>query len=101
MLQGKPAQGIDYQQVAKGTVDFSGADLKAVVDRAIEPTKLQEAIRSGRPTPLTTKDLLQACKLLRPQLANGLPQPKTMPCMPIKAGSTMMSCSISKSNESR
>ncbi len=65
LLQGKPATDIDYDQVANKTTEFSGADLKAVVDRAIE-AKLHEAIRSGRPTPLVTKDLLQTAKVVKP-----------------------------------
>ncbi len=65
LLQGKPAQDIDYDQVAAKTAEFSGADLKAVVDRAIE-SKLHEAIRSGRPSPLSTKDLLQTAKVVKP-----------------------------------
>lgn len=65
LLTGKPATDIDHAQVAAKTGDFSGADLKAVVDRAIE-AKLQEAIKSGRPTPLVTKDLLAASKSIKP-----------------------------------
>ncbi len=65
LLTGKPTTDIDHAQVAAKTGDFSGADLKAVVDRAIE-AKLQEAIKSGRPTPLVTKDLLAASKSIKP-----------------------------------
>ncbi len=65
LLEGKPVQDVDCQQVAAKTNDFSGADLKAVVDRAIE-VKLQEAVRTGRPTPLTTKDLLASVKIVKP-----------------------------------
>lgn len=65
LLTGKPATDIDHAQIAAKTGEFSGADLKAVVDRAIE-AKLQEAIKSGRPTPLTTKDLLTAAKNVKP-----------------------------------
>ncbi len=65
LLEGKPAQDIDHQQIASKTAEFSGADLKAVVDRAVEG-KLQEAIKTGRPTPLTTKDLLAAAKSVKP-----------------------------------
>ena len=60
-LQGKPQDAIDIPKVAKKLGEYSGADLKAIVDRAIE-AKLQDAIRTGRPTPLTTKDLLNAAK---------------------------------------
>ena len=65
LLVGKPTVDIDYNSIAAKSAEFSGADLKAVVDRAIE-AKLQEAIRSGRPTPLTTKDLLASLKLVKP-----------------------------------
>ena len=46
-------------------MDFSGADLKAVVDVAIED-KLGEAMKTGRPLPLSTKDLIAAVKRVRP-----------------------------------
>lgn len=63
--QGKPQADVDFAQVGKKTDGFSGADLKAVVDLAVEE-KLREAMRSGAPTPLTTKDLLQAAKRQKP-----------------------------------
>lgn len=65
LLAGKPMQEIDYSAVAKKTPDLSGADLKAVVDRAVE-TKLQQAIKTGKPTPITTKDLLASAKIVKP-----------------------------------
>ena len=65
LLEGKPVQDVDYAQISAKTSEFSGADLKAVIDRAIE-SKLQEAIKSGKPTPLTTKDLLAAAKSVKP-----------------------------------
>src|SRR5205823_5664879 len=40
---GKPQDRIDFAAVAKATTDYSGADLKAVVDRAVEG-KLKEAM---------------------------------------------------------
>lgn len=61
----KPLDNIDFHQVAKKTEQFSGADIKAVVDAAVE-AKLREAFRLGRPQPITTKDLLAAAKALRP-----------------------------------
>ena len=60
-LKDKPKESIDYKKLVSRTKDFSGADLKAVVDIAIEG-KLDEAIRKGRPMPLNTKDLLNAIK---------------------------------------
>jgi SpoVK/Ycf46/Vps4 family AAA+-type ATPase len=65
LLTGKPMNDVDYGVVANKTAEFSGADLKAVVDRAIE-AKLQEAIRTGRPSPISTNDLLASVKLLKP-----------------------------------
>ncbi len=64
MLKGKPAQNIDYDFIAKKTDGCSGADLKALVDVAIE-AKLREAMKQGVPTPLTTKDLQAALKGIR------------------------------------
>ncbi len=68
LLAGKPQDRIDTAAVAKKTDRFSGADLKAVVDRAIE-AKLDDALRSGVPEPLTTKDLLAAAKAQKPTTA--------------------------------
>ena len=61
----KPVAQIDFDQVARKTEGFSGADLKAVLDLAVEG-KLREAMKVGVPQPLTTKDLLAAAKALRP-----------------------------------
>jgi SpoVK/Ycf46/Vps4 family AAA+-type ATPase len=44
---------------------MSGADMKAVVDLTIE-AKLQEAMKTGTPQPIVTKDLLKAIKSVRP-----------------------------------
>ena len=65
MCTGKPVDDVDYNAVAKKTDGFSGADLKAVLDRAIE-VKLAEAMKAGIPKPLTTKDLLTAAAGVRP-----------------------------------
>jgi transitional endoplasmic reticulum ATPase len=64
-LAGKPQANVDFDAVAKATAEFSGADLKGVVDRAVEG-KLKEAMKAGIPTPLTTKDLTQAANGVRP-----------------------------------
>jgi ATP-dependent 26S proteasome regulatory subunit len=64
-LRGRPAGDIDYEHVAKRTDHFSGADLKAVVDVAVE-NKLREAMRAGAPQPLTAKDLLTAAATVKP-----------------------------------
>jgi len=61
LLASKPTDGVDVDKLAAKTEGFSGADLKGMVDQAIEG-KLAEAMRTGRPVPLTTKDLLAAAK---------------------------------------
>jgi transitional endoplasmic reticulum ATPase len=58
-LRGKPADDIDVDHLAKKSDGFSGADLRAVVDLAVE-AKLRQAMKSGVPKPLTTKDLASA-----------------------------------------
>jgi transitional endoplasmic reticulum ATPase len=64
-LAGKPLERIDYARLARETRDFSGADLKGLVDRVVE-RKLVEAMRLGIPAPLTTQDFLAALKETRP-----------------------------------
>lgn len=61
-LQGKPLGSIDYQDLAKKTESFSGADLEAVIDIAIED-KLASSMADGIPRPIETKDLLKAAKI--------------------------------------
>lgn len=65
LTRGKPVERLDLEKLGRKAEGFSGADLKAVVDVAIE-RKLGEAIRSGRPLPITTADLLEAMKGVRP-----------------------------------
>jgi ATP-dependent 26S proteasome regulatory subunit len=63
--KGKPVEEIDFDHLGKKAENFSGADLKAVVDVAIE-RKLQEALKTGIPKPLSTKDLAAAASTLKP-----------------------------------
>jgi SpoVK/Ycf46/Vps4 family AAA+-type ATPase len=65
LLKGKPVDEIDHEHLAKKTDGFSGADLKAVVEVAIE-NKLREAMKAGKPTPLTTRDLAGAISGIKP-----------------------------------
>ncbi|GAP97707.1 AAA family ATPase [Leptolyngbya sp. NIES-2104] len=65
LCKGKPVSDIDFDPIAKKAKDFSGADLKAIVDVAVE-RKLQEAMKTGRPQPLTTKDLINAVQAVKP-----------------------------------
>ncbi len=65
LCRGKPCETIDFDHLARKTEGFSGADMKAVVDVAVEE-KLRQAMRTGKPEPLSTKDLLSAAKSVRP-----------------------------------
>lgn len=64
-LKDKPVDNIDLKAVAKITESFSGADLKALIDIAVE-VKLEESLRKGTIEKITTKDLLKAAKEHRP-----------------------------------
>lgn len=63
-LKGKPVSDINFDKLAKKTAGFSGADIEAVVDIAIE-SKLEEAMKKGVPQPIETKDLEKAAKAHR------------------------------------
>jgi SpoVK/Ycf46/Vps4 family AAA+-type ATPase len=65
LCRGKPVQDIDYEGLAKKLKDFSGADLKAVVDLAVE-AKLREALKDGVPRPLGSKDLAESSSRVKP-----------------------------------
>ncbi len=54
-----PTEGVDAMQLAKLTESFSGADIKLVIDLAVE-AKLPESLRLGRVIPVTTADLKTA-----------------------------------------
>jgi transitional endoplasmic reticulum ATPase len=65
LLQTKPAGDIDVKKIAAATADYSGADLNAVVDIAVEE-KLRESMSKGSIQVLQTKDLLAAVKQHKP-----------------------------------
>jgi transitional endoplasmic reticulum ATPase len=65
MARDKPTDRLDAAAIAKKTKDFSGADLKAVFDIAIERS-LVRAMREERVIPLGTDDLLKAAKDVKP-----------------------------------
>ena len=65
LCKGKPVEDVDFALLGKKTDRFSGADLKAVVDRAVEG-KLKEAMQTGIPKPLATKDLMRALRSVNP-----------------------------------
>jgi AAA+ superfamily predicted ATPase len=61
IMHEKPKEKIDFAKVVEHTKFFSGADLKATVDIAIEE-KLKIALKTGVPEPISTNDLVQASK---------------------------------------
>jgi transitional endoplasmic reticulum ATPase len=65
LLKGKPVAEIDFDALAKKTEGFSGADLKSVIDVAVED-KLREAMRAGALQPISGRDLLEAIKRQKP-----------------------------------
>ena len=65
MARDKPMHALDAAAVAKKTRDFSGADLKAVFDIAIERS-LARAMTENRVIPLGTDDLLKSAKDVKP-----------------------------------
>jgi SpoVK/Ycf46/Vps4 family AAA+-type ATPase len=66
LTTGKPVKDIDYDHVANKTEAFSGADLKAVLDVAVE-AKLKQAMKTGAGIPsITTKDLISAASTIKP-----------------------------------
>lgn len=64
-LENKPIGKIDYQSIAKKSEHFSGADIDAIIDIAIE-RKLEDSFNDGIPKPIETNDLLDAIKIHKP-----------------------------------
>ena len=65
LARDKPLHRLDAKTLAKRTKEFSGADLKSIFDIATERA-LSRAMKAGRVVPLTTDDLIQACKSMKP-----------------------------------
>jgi transitional endoplasmic reticulum ATPase len=65
ILKEKPVGKIDVASIAKQTAEFSGADLKGLLDLVIEK-KLSESFEKGVPQPMDTKDFLLALKQIKP-----------------------------------
>ncbi len=51
--------------MAQKTKDFSGADLKAIFDTAVERS-LAQAMKQGQVVPITQRDLIEVAKSIRP-----------------------------------
>ena len=65
MAEGKPVAGLDSQDLAKKTQGFSGADIKAVFDQAVEAS-LSEALKAGKIVPVTQKQLVKVARKVKP-----------------------------------
>ena len=64
-LSGRPVDDVDVTRVAKKTPLFSGADLRAVVERAVDLV-IDDALERGEERGLTTADLEAALAGMRP-----------------------------------
>lgn len=65
VLKDKPIDPkLDLAYLAKKSEKFSGADIRNVVDLTIEK-KLEQAMKTGQPLPITTKDLEEAIRSVR------------------------------------
>ncbi|WP_047546526.1 AAA family ATPase [Psychroserpens sp. Hel_I_66] len=64
-LKEKPVKDIDLGTLAKKSAEYSGADIKASIDIAIEQ-KLMESFKDGIPKPLATKDIVKAFSKMKP-----------------------------------
>jgi SpoVK/Ycf46/Vps4 family AAA+-type ATPase len=67
-LEGRLQERIDLDRIAARTEGYSGADLHALVDVAVE-AKLASSMRDGVPRPITTEDLLGAAGKRKPTTA--------------------------------
>lgn len=66
LLKGKPLDSkIDFPTLGKKTEKYSGADICNVIDVAVEK-KLEQAMKTGNPQPITMKDLEDALKFVKP-----------------------------------
>jgi len=64
-LADRPSDGVDVARIAKKTPLFSGADLRALVERAVDIV-IDEALERGEERSLSTADLEQALEGMRP-----------------------------------
>jgi transitional endoplasmic reticulum ATPase len=64
-LAGRPSESINLARIAKRTPLFSGADLRALVERAVDLV-IDYALERGEERPLTTEDLDRAVDGMRP-----------------------------------
>ena len=65
ILKEKPTEKLDIEKLSKKSKDFSGADIKSVIDIAIEE-KLQKSFETGNLEPISMNSLLKAIKNINP-----------------------------------
>jgi SpoVK/Ycf46/Vps4 family AAA+-type ATPase len=65
LVSGRPAEKLDLKNLAKETVLFSGADLAALVERAVDAV-IDEALDTGGEPPLREEHLERALADMRP-----------------------------------
>jgi transitional endoplasmic reticulum ATPase len=65
LLKEKPVDTIDIKKIAAATNEYSGADLNAIIDIAVEE-KLRASMLAGKIIPIETKDILTAIKKHKP-----------------------------------
>ncbi len=64
-LRGKPTGELDLEEIAHHCKEFSGADLKHLVDTAVEHV-MESSLTSGGIEPVRQTDLMRALKEIRP-----------------------------------
>lgn len=64
-LANKPIEKVNFEKLAKASKSFSGADINAAIDIAVEE-KLQESLKTGKLEPLELKSILKAIKKHKP-----------------------------------
>ena len=65
LAKGKPVADLNPKELAQRTKDFSGADLKAVFDAAVERS-LAKAMQTGQIVPISQRELVETAKTLKP-----------------------------------
>ncbi len=68
-----PQEKIDFKKLAKGSDQFSGADIQAVIEKTSEAV-IHEIMRTGNDHVITQKELLKSIKAARPTTLEWLEQ---------------------------
>lgn len=76
----KPIGTIDWKTIAKKTESYSGADIDAIIDIAIEK-KLEDSFADGIPKMIESNDLINAMKRHKPSTQEWFSLRKTSQCL--------------------